>query len=300
MPGCFCGDYNITRLLKDRNRVRPISREMNDFDKFITDWDLVDLLLFGAKYTWSNLQENPICSRIDRFIINSKCDEFFSGTHQVAKPRLTSDHSPLQLSLSMVINGPRPFKFELMWLQDGNLYSIMEVWWRALHFRGNPGFIFCKKLQALKGLLKEWNKNTFGKVDKLVNDSLVKIGVLDTKQRDGTTTEEDRIDRVNEKKEYLEWAKHENIRLRNKCKQEWIEEGDKNTTFFHRNATFRNISNFIGSLRVEGNLTEDQDLINYKALSKAFMKLYTGMIMQSDLSWTISHFLLWISLKSML
>ncbi|XP_026429123.1 uncharacterized protein LOC113325110 [Papaver somniferum] len=126
VPGVLGGDYNVTRFLEDKNRGNRITRAMKDFNKFINNWDLVDLPLTGEKYTWSNFQEFPTCSRIDRLIINKKWDEYYPGTYQLAKPRPTSDHTPIQLSTSAVNTGPRPQRFELMWLQDESIKERMQ------------------------------------------------------------------------------------------------------------------------------------------------------------------------------
>lgn len=86
-----------------------------------------------------------------------------------------------------------------MWSQDGSLYAIAQT----LHFRGNSRFIFCKRIQDLKrGLLKERNNNSFGKVDQLLNDSLTRIGVPKTKEGDGSVTVEDRTRRERKKNSY--------------------------------------------------------------------------------------------------
>lgn len=77
MPGVIGGDFNATRLVEDRNRGNRITKEINEFNRFINNWNLVDLPLTGAKYTWSNFQEFPTCSRIDRLIINNKWDEYY-------------------------------------------------------------------------------------------------------------------------------------------------------------------------------------------------------------------------------
>ena len=47
-------------------------------------------------------------------------------------------------------------------------YSHMQPrdWWQNLHFSGSYSFILASKLKALKGILKVWNIEVFGRVDK--------------------------------------------------------------------------------------------------------------------------------------
>lgn len=43
---------------------------MMAFNDWIQHYDLVDLPLGGARYTWTNCQGNPVMSRLDRFLIS--------------------------------------------------------------------------------------------------------------------------------------------------------------------------------------------------------------------------------------
>ncbi|XP_028121753.1 uncharacterized protein LOC114318966 [Camellia sinensis] len=56
---------------------------MRDFDSFIRDCELIDLPLSNARFTWSNLQENRVCCRLDRFenmwLEHRSFKEFFKG-----------------------------------------------------------------------------------------------------------------------------------------------------------------------------------------------------------------------------
>lgn len=261
IPGCLGGDWNVISTLQDKNRQGSVTQAMRNFNKFMSDFNLVDLPLCGAKYTWSNYQDPPTCTRIDRFLLNSKWDNYFPGTTQSVKPRPVSDHSPLLSSTEMGDSGPRPNKFEIMWLEDKELPKLMKEWWDNLTFTGNPGFIFCKKLMAIKEYLKRWNKDCFGRVDQVMQDLLVNIKNMDGKEAEGTTTEEDRILRVNLKSDYCKWALLEDKRKKQKAKDHWLQEGDKNTSYFHMIANGRRIHNNIGCLKLDGELTEDRGRI---------------------------------------
>ncbi|XP_026396833.1 uncharacterized protein LOC113291524 [Papaver somniferum] len=194
IPGCLGGDWNVISTLDDKNRQGTVTRAMRNFNKFMSDFDLVDLPLCGAKYTWSNYQDPPTFSRIDRFLLNSKWDNYFPGTTQMAKLRPVSDHITLLLSTEMGDSGPRMNKFEIMWLEDEKLPELMKEWWDNLTFTGNPGFIFCKKLAAIKEYLKIWNKEKFGRVEQAMQELLVNIKNMDTKEAEGTATKEDNFE----------------------------------------------------------------------------------------------------------
>lgn len=52
----------------------------------------------------------------------------------------------------------------------------------------------------------------------------------------------------------------EEISWRKKSRATWLKEGDKNTKFFHRMANAHKKSNFIGKLKVNGCLVDDEDI----------------------------------------
>lgn len=76
--------------------------------------------------------------------------------------------------------GPKPFKFELMWLKvEGFKDKVME-WWSSFNFEGDPRFIFGQKLRALKLEIKKWNKEELGRVEERKKKSLKKLGEFDS------------------------------------------------------------------------------------------------------------------------
>ena len=58
-----------------------------------------------------------------------------------------------------------PFRFENMWLKEESFKDKLQAWWESLNFSGTTSFVLVAKLKALKPLLREWNKNVFGKVE---------------------------------------------------------------------------------------------------------------------------------------
>ena len=51
-----------------------------------------------------------------------------------------------------------------MWLKFEGFKDLLRNWWQSLHFSGS-GFVLASKLKALKGILRAWNKEVFGRVD---------------------------------------------------------------------------------------------------------------------------------------
>ena len=83
-----------------------------------------------------------------------------------------------------VRTGPSPFRFELMWLKYEGFKEILKGWWQNLQFYGSFSFILSAKLKALKGLLKTWNREVFGKVETHKKDALRRVSFWDELEKE--------------------------------------------------------------------------------------------------------------------
>ena len=82
-----------------------------------------------------------------------------------SRVRPISDHFPILLDSDRIRTGPSPFWFELMWLKYEGFKEILKGWWQSLVFHGSYSFILAAKLKGLKGILKVWNREFFGRVE---------------------------------------------------------------------------------------------------------------------------------------
>lgn len=93
-----------------------------------------------------------------------------------------------------------------------------------------------RKLKLLKGALKKWNKDVFGRVEmelKRLEDHI--IGLEENVASNFSSQVE--ADLLKCKQEHLEWVHCEEILACQKSRVKWIAAGDSNTSFFH--ATMR-------------------------------------------------------------
>ncbi|WKA03030.1 hypothetical protein VitviT2T_021168 [Vitis vinifera] len=138
---------------------------MRDFDSFIRECELLDPPLRNASFTWSNLQESPVCKRLDQFLYSNEWGQLFPQGLQEALIRRTSDHWPIALDTNPFMWAPTPFRFENMWLQHPSFKENFRNWWRGFQGNGWEGHKFMRRLQSVKAKLKEWNKLSFGKLN---------------------------------------------------------------------------------------------------------------------------------------
>ncbi|XP_026420101.1 uncharacterized protein LOC113316085 [Papaver somniferum] len=183
LPWCIGGDFNEVRLMSERQNCNSITRGMQDFRDFVNDEDLIDIPINGAKYTWKSGNANQI--KIDLFIMSGSWEDHFKNVVVTALAPPFSYHKPIKLSCDTVDWGPPPWRFEAMWWFEKDFLDLMKKWWLSFSFNGTPGFVFAKKLQTLKSMLRVWNKEIFGEIDRKCENNLLAIKYLDHLAEDG-------------------------------------------------------------------------------------------------------------------
>ena len=162
---CIGGYFNTVLSPNDRNSVGRLSHSMRRFNEVLNELGLKDLPLQGGPFTWRGGHNNQRMSRLDRFLVSADWESQFSNVIQSSLPRPVSDHCPVMLDSDEIKSGPSPFRFENMWLKFEGFKDLLRDWWQSLHFSGSFSFVLALKLKALKGILRAWNKEVFGRVD---------------------------------------------------------------------------------------------------------------------------------------
>ncbi|RVW15154.1 Transposon TX1 uncharacterized 149 kDa protein [Vitis vinifera] len=155
---CVGDDFNVIRRSSKKLGGSSLTSSIKDFDGFIRECELLDPPLRNASFTWSNMQESPVCKRLDCFLYSNEWGQFFPQSLQEALPRRTSDHWPIVLDTNPFKWAPTPFRFENMWLQHPNFKESFRSWWRGFQRNEWEGHKFMRRLQFVKANLKEWNK----------------------------------------------------------------------------------------------------------------------------------------------
>ena len=116
-------------------------------------------------------------SRLDRFLVTADWESHCNKVIQRCLSRPVSDHFPILLDSDGVRMGPSPFRFELMWLRFEGFKEILKGY-------GSFSFILSAKLKALKGILKAWNREVFGKVETNKEDALHRVSFWDDREKE--------------------------------------------------------------------------------------------------------------------
>ena len=172
-----------------------------------------------------------------------------------------SDHFQLLLNGGGLRRGPSPFRFENMWLKVEGVKDLLKYWWEESSFSGSPSFIFAEKLKFLKAKLKEWNGNTFGRVEYRKNLALEHMEFWDAKEKISRLSLEELEARDEAREDYKKWVGLEEIMWRQKSREVWLKEGDRNTDFFHKMVNAHKRRNNVDRIKINGAwLTEENGI----------------------------------------
>ena len=172
-----------------------------------------------------------------------------------------------------VFSGRRPFKFENVWLEVVGFCDLVNSCWNHLIVTGPSSFILAKKLSALKTNLKEWSRDVFGHLEFKMAKLMEKVKSLAEKVQQQTLSWDDRVERLEVKKELSLVRGSLDIYWRQRAKQHLLVDGDRNTKFFHQVANRRRKFNTIHKIKVDGECFVDAALVK-NAIVQFYERLY--------------------------
>ncbi|RVW36959.1 Transposon TX1 uncharacterized 149 kDa protein [Vitis vinifera] len=265
-PWCIGGDFNVVRFPSERSREGRLTGSMRRFSEVIEELAFKRFASPWGLFTWSGGLNGLSRSRLDRFLISEDWENHFNGAIQCSLPRPVSDHFPILLDGGGTRRDPIPFRFENMWLKEERFKELLKGWWQGFNYSGSYSFILTEpsliyslayqkkkvsilteKLKALKIKLKEWNSEVFGKV-----------GELEARKE--------------AREEFKKWALMEETSWRQKSREIWLKEGDKNTGFFHKMANSNRRRNCFEKIKVNDTwLSDDHDI--QRGVVRAFKDL---------------------------
>jgi endonuclease/exonuclease/phosphatase (EEP) superfamily protein YafD len=96
-PCIIGGDFNMIRFPWEKSNDNANQLWMNNFNGFIRDNGLKEMHRKGSKFTWTNKEENPIMSVLDRVLVSPRWEQFYKRSSCETLTRVGSDHCPLLL-----------------------------------------------------------------------------------------------------------------------------------------------------------------------------------------------------------
>lgn len=213
------------------------------------------------KYTWSNHQDNPTLTRIDRVFHTPDWEEVIVNPIIQPLSSSTSDHCPLLvLPLETPPITPR-FRFESFWPDmPGCLDCVKEAWQSPTPANQNSMMTLHVKLTRTGKALKKWTKTLIpqGKLTMEICHEVILRLELAQEQRQLIQQETQLIKKL--KSRLLGLTAIEKSRARQKSRLTWTRKGDANTKYFQLMANNRKKQNFIHTLQSsDGVVSSQQD-----------------------------------------
>ncbi|XP_071740453.1 uncharacterized protein [Rutidosis leptorrhynchoides] len=153
-PICFLGDFNSVCKEEERFRENIHPAELINFNNFILSANLIDQPLSNDEFTWEGPEGKQ--SRIDRILVNETWLHLFPESILIAGNPKSSDHKPIIWGKKIQDWGPKPFRFNNLWLEHNGFLEMCSQQWSSMDHVGWNAFVLMKKLWSLKGELWLW------------------------------------------------------------------------------------------------------------------------------------------------
>nr|TKS10936.1 hypothetical protein D5086_0000078410 [Populus alba] len=165
-PWMILGDFNSVLSSTDKHNGGAVSPyEISNFRDCCSDLGLHDVNYIGCHYSWTN---GSVWSKLDRVLVNPSWPSLQRLTHvHFGNPGAFTDHSPVEVRLDLSVQGRQNFKFLNMWASHDRFSEVVSSHWFSLVY-GTPMFILCRRLELLKGHLKELNRLHYSHISKRV------------------------------------------------------------------------------------------------------------------------------------
>ncbi|KAF3773305.1 putative ribonuclease H protein [Nymphaea thermarum] len=254
-PVLLIGDFNAMLSNCNKSGSAPSASSCLSFSRFIYACRLKEVEDRNKKFTWSNHRQgqDSVQCKLDWCLINDEWITSFGreGSLQV-QTCASSDHCALIYQIRDVSDdhrGSKPFRFFKPWLMDQKGKDVMLEAWRG-DVRGCPMLRLLIKLNRLRLAVLEWNKNSFGDLNSTIANlqaSLEDCRVRVEQGIEGALDDEHRV-----RQQLSQALLMEEVMWKQRARIRWLAEGDKNTTFFHAMAKFRQAKRKIRILECDG------------------------------------------------
>ncbi|PWA66526.1 RNA-directed DNA polymerase, eukaryota, Reverse transcriptase zinc-binding domain protein [Artemisia annua] len=231
------GDVNVSLNANDHSEGgSSVTQDMMDFQDCVNNIEVEDIGSTGFHYTWTKSLLNPdatVLKKIDRIMCNTTFLGKFNNANGVFLPYGISYHSPAVLNCPKALRKKRrSFRFANYIADKDDFLTTVKKHWMN-YSQGHAMFQLVQKLKALKPHMNNlnWkNGNLFVKVVELKQQLNEIQAMIDQ----DPTNKELRKKGTSVLNEYNEALQDEEKLLCQKAKVDWLNEGDKNSAYFHK------------------------------------------------------------------
>ncbi|XP_012851547.1 PREDICTED: uncharacterized protein LOC105971242 [Erythranthe guttata] len=193
-----------------------------------------------------------------------------------------SDHVPIKLVLRVptrarISGKKRPFRFEATWLRRENCEQIIENQWRKSVDAGSMESVIYKNSECRLALIL-WSKLTVQQPRKKIKSLHKRLQSLLLAEQTVARREEIRGVRAELEQAYGD----DDMYWRQRNRVQWIQEGDRNTRFFHSKATIRRRTNRVDRLKDTEGIWKEKDEDTENIISNYFEHIFKSTNPRED------------------
>ena len=160
---------------------------------------------------------------------------------------INSYHCPLLLDTNPIDTyALRPFRFEAAWKRDERSHRVIKDAWKEEH-SGTACNKLYQKQKSTQMALRKWNKEVFGHYQSRIKVLTSQIESIQELER----TEANAIVKALLQSKLNEWIFRNEMIWRQKSRECWLKEGDRNSKFFHLSTIVRRRRNNIDSIKTD-------------------------------------------------
>ncbi|XP_062014459.1 uncharacterized protein LOC133730987 [Rosa rugosa] len=229
----------------------------------------------GGPYTWRGA---GVCSRLDRAAASASLVDIFPGSYVLHLPPVHGDHVPILVGVwgvpPPVLQRRQPrFRFESFWTAHDGCREAVNTGW-ASRVSGRPMFQVVRKIRQTRFSVNSWQREVFGNRGReieLIRSRLQTL--LNQPLADGSQEESMAL---NLKLDKLLSDEHAYWKQRSKIT--WLKDGDRNTKYFHRKASYRRAKNRLVGLFDSNGEWQSSEL----GLEQVILDYFSGMFKASE------------------
>ena len=241
------GDFNFIRSPSDRNKPGSDINQMLLFNEAISNLGLVELPLKGRKYSWSNMQENPLLEKLDWFFTSAAWMTSYLDSTALPMAKPIYDHLPCMIKIGTSIPKSKVFRFENYWLNHSSFKQVVHDAWNIPVGHPDCAKKINAKFKNVRRALKLWAKSLSCHKKQIaeLNDIIFLWDLIEEYRALLVFVSNCR----NILKEFLLTVlNNQKIYWKQRGKIKGVKFGDENTKFFHTKASINHRHNQIAML----------------------------------------------------
>lgn len=233
------GDFNMIRYASKKSSHHIDQSRMDLFNKFISDNGIKEMLRKGSKFTWTNKQEQPVMSTLDRVFTSFDWDFLFHWATCESLTRVGSDHSPLLVNTEDVrVSHPFVFRHEMAWFTYADFQEKLLAKWPSRNTDNIQDYWRMIK-KHIRTFSKGWGNNIRGQIRRDKQSLMEDIKKIDVEADNSMLSAAQWRERYAKESALEQIYAFEEIQWQKRGGEKWILQGDANTGYFHNKANGR-------------------------------------------------------------